>query len=128
MDFLSKLAGKRETLTPPDVLSAYRTGPPSLDAAAILRLPPPLLSVFAVLGLLRPRRTVRARFWSSLAGLGSLPTCLPPEPWPPKAIETSWLVSYVEALSSRPMMSLEYFSGCLYGGGRMLVQTLLAGS
>src|SRR5262245_45709384 len=43
-------------------------------------------------------------------------------------MQTSWLASYVAPWLSPPITSREYFSGWRYGGGRILVQTLAAGS
>jgi hypothetical protein len=96
LDLLGPLFGPATTLTSAEVLSAYRPGAPTLDAASFLRVPGPLLIVFAVLGLMRRQRHVRARFWCYMAVLGAVPTGITMLPWTP-----DWWDS---ALATAPML------------------------
>lgn len=59
-----------------EVLAAHREPGLGLDAAAFLRLPGPVVLLFAVLGLLRNQRHVSRLGWTIVALVGAAPTVL----------------------------------------------------
>ncbi len=61
------------TPTPAQVLAAHRPSELGVDFAALLRLPGPVMLLFAVLGLLRRQRHADPQIWLFVAALGALP-------------------------------------------------------
>ena len=81
LDALSPWLGAQPTVSADDVLTTYRSAPGSCDAAALLRVPGPLLLVFMALGLLRRQRHVDTPTWLALALVGVAPALLSSVPW-----------------------------------------------
>lgn len=61
------------TPLPAEVLAAHRASHLGLDTAALLRLPGPVLLLFAALGILRRQRHADIFTWLALGALGALP-------------------------------------------------------
>lgn len=76
LDPLAPWLGQVAATSPGELLTTYRSGPGSVDCAAALRVPGPLLLVLAALGFLRHQRHVDGKAWLALAALGVLPTTL----------------------------------------------------
>lgn len=76
LDPLALLFAQPAALQPVHVLAAHRPSELGLDAAALIRLPGPVLLLFAALGLLRNQRHARLSFWIGIGVLGTLPTLL----------------------------------------------------
>ncbi len=82
LDTLAPIFGDAIALRSNDVLALHHT-PHRLDIAAGLRVPGPVLLLFAGLGLLRRQRHVDSTTWLALAASGALPTLLGALPFLP---------------------------------------------
>lgn len=76
LDPFALLFAQPAALEPVHVLAAHRPPELGLDAAALMRLPGPVVLLFAALGLLRQQRHARLSLWLGVAVLGAVPTLL----------------------------------------------------
>ncbi len=107
LDALSPWLGQPTTTLPGEVLYAYRPGRNGLDVAAILRVPGPVLLLFAGLGCMRQQRHVSTCAWLTVAFGGTVPTLFCLLPWTPP--------DWSDAAHSMPMLLLASWWLVLFG-------------